>query len=131
MVKEVVQLKTRSGEIRRVGPWPVPRRLEVDVKSGRVLLDFTQAVLTQPVLDITVAIDSGSLKLIVPPGVAVDVESISVGSGTIRQRVHPEPGAPVKLRITVSGHVKSGNVVVRAPRRTFWDWLRRRPLPPT
>lgn len=131
MVKEVVQLKTRSGDIRRVGPWPVPRRLEVDVKSGSVVLDFTQAVLTQSVLDLTVAIGSGSLKLIVSPGIAVDVDSISVDSGNIRQRVRPEPGAPVKLQIAVSGHVKSGNVTVRAPRRTFWDWLRRRSLPPT
>jgi len=129
MVKEVVQLKTRSGDIRRNGPWPVPRRLEVDVKRGSVVLDFTQAVLTQPVLDLIVAISSGSLKLIVPPGVVVDVDGISVDSGNIRQRVQPEPGAPVKLRITVSGHVKSGSVIVRAPRRTFWDWLRRRALP--
>jgi hypothetical protein len=130
MVKEVVQLKTRSGDIRRIGPWPVPRRLEVDVKSGSVVLDFTQAVLTQSVLDLTVAIGSGSLTLIVSPGIAVDVDSISVDSGNIRQRVRPEPGAPVKLQVAVSGHVKSGNVTVRAPRRTFWDWLRRRPLPP-
>src|SRR5829696_3074637 len=85
MVKEVVQLKTRSGDIRRIGPWPVPRRLEVDVNSGSVVLDFTEAVLTQPVLDLAVAIRSGSLKLIVPRGVAVDVDDIAVESGNIRQ----------------------------------------------
>ena len=36
---------------------------------------------------------------------------------------------PVTLRIDVSGKVGSGNIRARPPRRTFWQWLRRRPLP--
>jgi hypothetical protein len=29
----------------------------------------------------------------------------------------------------VSGRVGSGSIVARLPRRTFWDWLLRRPHP--
>ncbi|GIH95182.1 DUF1707 domain-containing protein [Planobispora siamensis] len=127
--KELVQLKTGSGQIRRDGVWAVPRRMEVEIGSGHAILDFTQAVLTQPTMELSVAIGSGQLLLIVPPGVAADVDSVTVRSGSIRQRARLEPGAPVDLLVTVSGSVKSGSVVVRRPRRSFWDWLRRRPRP--
>ncbi|GII04352.1 hypothetical protein Pta02_63600 [Planobispora takensis] len=127
--KELIHLKTGSGQIRRDGVWAVPRRMEVEIGSGHAILDFTQAVLTHPAMDLSVAIGSGRLLLIVPPGVAADVDSVTVRSGSIRQRARLEPGAPVKLLVTVSGSVKSGSVVVRRPRRSFWDWLRRRPHP--
>ncbi|GIH81097.1 hypothetical protein Plo01_75260 [Planobispora longispora] len=127
--KELIQLKTGSGHIRRDGVWTVPRRMEVEIGSGHAVLDLTQAVIAQPALDLSVTIGSGQLLVIVPPGVAADVDSVTVRSGTVRQRVRLDPGTPVKLLITVSGSVKSGNVVVRRPRRSFWDWLRRRPLP--
>jgi hypothetical protein len=38
----------------------------------------------------------------------------------------------VKLMVTATGHVRHGNLVVRGPRgprRSFWDWLLRRPAP--
>ena len=65
--------------------------------------------------------------LTVPPGVVVDVDSVSIGHGVIRQRVHRDPGIPVKLLVTASGSLRHGNLVVRSartgPRRSFWDWL--------
>ncbi|GIN02614.1 hypothetical protein Pve01_42720 [Planomonospora venezuelensis] len=127
--KELIRLKATSGQIRRDGAWAVPSRLEVEIASGSAVLDFTQALITQPALDLSVAVGSGQLSLIVPPDVAVDVGSVTVRSGSVRQRVRLDPGTPVRLMVTVSGSVKSGSVVVRRPRRSFWDWLRRRPLP--
>jgi DUF1707 SHOCT-like domain len=137
VAKDLVRLQTDHGNIQRVGPWVVPHRLEVESRSGNVVIDFTQAVITQPTLDLTVSIRSGNLVLIVPPEVAVDVDSIATRNGNVWQRVRREPDAPVKLLVTMSGNVRNGNVVVhdprraaRGPRRTFWAWLRRRPLPP-
>src|ERR1041384_1634720 len=46
--KEVARIDTRSGHVKRVERWVVPQRMEVKVTSGHVLLDFTQAVVTQP-----------------------------------------------------------------------------------
>jgi hypothetical protein len=126
VAKELVQLRARRGNIQRVGPWAVPRRLEVEARSGNAVIDFTQAIITQPALDLTVSVRGGNLKLIVPPEVAVEVDSVAVHSGNVRQRVRRDPGAPVRLLVTVSGNVRSGNVTVRGPRRTFWAWLLRR-----
>jgi Domain of unknown function (DUF1707) len=124
--KELVQLKARSGNIQRIGPWIVPRRIEAEVRSGNATIDFTQAVITHPVLELAVALRSGNLRLIVPPDVVVDMDSVEVRSGSVRQRARHEPGTPVRLMVTVSGSVRSGSVVVRGPRRGFWDWLLRR-----
>lgn len=124
--KDIVQLRSRSGNIQRVGPWTVPRRLDVECRSGNVLIDFTQAVITHPTAELNVAVRSGNLILVVPPGVSVDVDNVSVRSGSIRQHVHHDPAAPHRLLISVSGNIRSGNVRVRGPRRGFLDWLLRR-----
>jgi hypothetical protein len=34
---------------------------------------------------------------------------------------------PVTLRVDVSGKVRSGHITAGPPRRTFWQWLLRRP----
>ena len=36
---------------------------------------------------------------------------------------------PEILRIEIAGKVGSGNITVRPPRRNFWAWLTRQPLP--
>lgn len=126
VAKDLVQVKARSGNVQRAGPWAVPRRLEVEAHSGNAVIDFTQAIITQPTLDLTVSVHRGNLELIVPPEVAVDVESVAIHGGNVQQRVRREHGTPVKLLVTVSGNVRSGNLVVRGPRRTFWQWLLRR-----
>jgi Domain of unknown function (DUF1707) len=125
--KDLVELKIAHGIIKRDGPWVVPRRLTVEARHGNVALDFSGAVLSQPTLDLAISIGHGNIVLIVPPEVVVDVDSVSIGHGVIRQRVHRQPGAPVTLLVTVSGSVRHGNLVIRSartgPRRTFWDWL--------
>jgi hypothetical protein len=125
-----VELKIRRGTIKRDGPWVVPRRLLVEARHGNVAIDFSTAVISQPTLDLAISTGHGNIVLIVPPEVVVDVDSVEIGHGVIRQRVHRYPGTPVKLLVTVSGSVRHGNLVVRSaragPRRTFWDWLLRR-----
>jgi hypothetical protein len=130
--KDLVELKTTHGTIKRDGLWMVPRRLTVEARHGNVLIDFSGAVISQPTLDLAISCGHGNIVLTVPPEVVVDVDSVSIGHGVIRQRVHRQPGTPVKLLVTVSGSMRHGNLVVRSartgPRRTFWGWLlRRRP----
>ncbi|WP_344443841.1 DUF1707 domain-containing protein [Kitasatospora nipponensis] len=129
LAKDLVKLETRSGSIRRVGPWVVPRRMELAVRSGHVLLDFTQAVVTTPVMEVDVQVRSGHLLLVVPPGVVVDVDGVSVRSGHVQHRVRQapdEPAVPVRLQVVLTGQVTSGHVLVRGPRRGFWAGLLRR-----
>jgi hypothetical protein len=45
----------------------------------------------------------------------------------VRTRPPRGPKQPVILRVELAGRAVGGNVVVRPPRRTLWQWLLRRP----
>ena len=128
--KDLIRIEATSGSTRRDGRWVVPRRMEIKVDSGSIRLDFTEAVITQATLAINVELNSGSLFLITKPGIVVDADDISVRSGSVK--VEPPGDVPTLLTIRVSGKVGSGSVKARPPRpprRTFWQWLLRRPRP--
>jgi hypothetical protein len=130
--KDLIRIESGSGSARRDGRWVVPRRMEIRVRSGSVRLDFTEAVITAATLLIDAEVNSGSLTLITRPGIVVDTDDVSVGSGSVRVRPPGDPGTPALLSIQVSGKVGSGSVTARPPRlprRTFWQWLLRRPKP--
>ena len=133
--KELVRIDCGSSGIKRDGPWVVPRRMEVRVRSGSVTLDFTEAVITQPALVIDAEVHSGALTLITKPGIVVDTDDVSVRNGAVNVKAPWDTTAPVVLRVQVSGTVGSGVIKARPPRlpkrprRTFWQWLLRRPKP--
>src|SRR5437764_4963536 len=82
--KDVVRIDTRSGHVKRVDRWVVPQRMEVKVTSGSVLLDFTQAQITQPVLKLDVDVRSGHIRLLTRPGIVVDADEVVIRSGHVR-----------------------------------------------
>ncbi len=127
--KNVVRIDRHSGSAKRDGRWLVPPRIEVRVTSGSVTLDFTEAVIAQPSLQIDADVRSGALTLVTKPGIVVDTDDVAVRSGSVKVRAPWGPDVPVILRIQVSGKVGSGHITARPPRRTFWQWLRRRPTP--
>jgi len=129
-VPELARIDCGSGTAKRNSSWVVPRRLEINIGSGSVCLDFQQAVIAVPELRITVQISGGSLKLITRPGIVVDTGEVTVGSGSVRVVAPPaRPDTPVELRVRVSGRVGSGSVSARpARRRGRWQALWRRVL---
>ena len=119
-VPDLARIRCGSGIVKRDRSWVVPRRLEIEVISGSVLLDFRQAVVAEPELHIDIKIASGSLKLITRPGIVVDADDVSVASGSVRVDPPAGSGIPVKLRVKVSGRVASGSVSARPARRVGW-----------
>jgi hypothetical protein len=103
--------------------------MEARVRSGHLKLDFTQAVITQPVLQLEAEVRSGHIVLITRPGIVVDTDDVVVRSGHIRVRAPWSPDVPEVLRIEVSGKVGSGHFIARPALRTFWQWLTRQPRP--
>jgi hypothetical protein len=125
--KDVVRLECRSGNVSRVGRWVVPRRIEARVTSGNVKLDFTEAVVADRTIKIEAEVRSGNLLIITKPGIIVDADDVVIRNGNVKVREPWGTAVPVTLRISVSGRVGSGNIIARPPRRSFWDWLRRKP----
>jgi hypothetical protein len=127
--KDLVRIDCRSGDAKRDGHWIVPQRIEVRVTSGSVKLDFTEAVVTAPLLHIDAEVRSGNLTLVTKPGIVVDTDDVSVRSGNVRVNAPWGHDGPEILRIEISGKVGSGNIKARPPYRTFWQWLTRKPRP--
>jgi len=127
--KDLMRIQCGSGHARRDGQWVIPNRMEVKVTSGHVVLDFTRAVITAPVLQLDADVRSGHLRIITRPGIAVDAGEVAVRSGHIAVRSPFSESVPVQLRIDVTGNVRSGHISARPPRRSFWQWLRRAPRP--
>jgi hypothetical protein len=127
--RDVVRIDTRSGHVRRVDRWVVPQRMEVKVTSGQVLLDLTQAVITQPTLKLDIDVRSGHVRLLTRPGIVVDADDVAIRSGHVRVKAPWASDVPVQLRVEVSGRVGSGHFIARPRYRTFWQWLTRQPKP--
>ena len=127
--KDVVRIDTRSGHVKRVDRWVVPQRMEVKVTSGQVLLDFTQAVITQPTLKLDVEVRSGHIRLLTRPGIVVDADEVAIRSGHVRVKAPWGSEVPVQLHVEVTGTVGSGHLVARPRNRNFWQWLTRQPKP--
>jgi Domain of unknown function (DUF1707) len=125
--KDVMRFQHRGGNVRQVGRWVVPRRIEAEVVGGSVRLDFTEAVITEPVLKVDAHVRGGRLLIITRPGIVVDANEVATVGGrvAIRRAAGPEPRTI--LTVEVSGEIKGGNVRVRPPRRSFFQWLGRRP----
>ena len=105
-------LRTGMGSLRRIGHWVVPARLRVQSTMGSVLLDFTDAELTHPVIEVELELGAGSARLLVPAGASADVDGLVAGMGTIRSKVPAvaRPGAP---HFRVYGRAGMGSVTVR------------------
>jgi len=116
--KQVVRLDFQGGNGARRGRWMVPLRMEIHAIGGAVKLDFTEAVITAPTLDLHANVTGGRLLLITRPGIEVDVDDLSARGGRVTMRPRRGTEEPVRLTIKVSGKATGGNVIVR-PRRAL------------
>ena len=104
-------LRTGMGALRRVGQWRVPARIRVQSTMGPVLLDFTEADLTHPVVEIELELGAGPARIMIPDGGTADVEGLAAGIGMVRNRVEGTPGEGPHFRIY--GRAGLGSVVIR------------------
>jgi Domain of unknown function (DUF1707) len=118
--KDVIRIERQGGNARKNGRWLVPRLIEVRVESGHVVLDFTEAAITLPVLHIDAEVRSGTLTLLTRPGIEVDADDVAVRtSGTVKIRKSRGPTVPVVLRVEISGTVEASHLRARRRRRLF------------
>ena len=121
--KKVLRIERAGVNVRRDGGWVVPERLELRVTAGNVVLDFTQAVIALPSLQVHAIVNGGNLTLITRPGIVVSTDAVAILGGREIVREPPQSSVPVLLSVDVSGRLIGGNVRVRPPkppRRTLW-----------
>ncbi len=100
--------------------------MEIHAVGGSVKLDFTDAVITGPTLDIQAEVHGGRLLVVTRPGIEVDVDGLAARGGRVRVRPERRSDEPLRLMIKVSGEADGGSLVVRPRRRTFWKRAPRR-----
>jgi Domain of unknown function (DUF1707) len=118
-----------GGNVTRTGRWVTPASIKARVVGGNVKLDFTQAQLSHPTLPIEANVQGGNLILVVKPGISVETNRLAMLGGNVKYGKGTDRPDPVVLRVELSGRLLGGNVVVRLPRRTFREWLARKPRP--
>jgi hypothetical protein len=135
--KDLVRIQCDISSARRDGPWLVPKRLEVRVNLGSLTLDFTEAVISWPSLEIDADIQTGSLILVIAPGILVSTDDLALKTSTVKVDAPWGPEVPVRFRVDVAGRASVSTITAgpprpaRRPRRSFWQWLlRRRPEQP-
>lgn len=106
------------GKERRDGRWVVPESLAVTAIFGEVVLDLREALLQAPRITLLATVIGGTVQLIVPEGVAVEMTGTSVlGRKLTGSGVPPPPGAPV---IEVRAMALAGRIKTVVPRRSRW-----------
>ena len=121
--KKVLRIERAGTNVRRDGSWVVPERIELQVTAGNVVLDFTQAVIALPSLQIHAIVRGGNLTLITRPGIVVNTDEVAIAGGRVIVRDSPGHSVPVLLSVNVTGKLIGGNVRVRPPkppRRRLW-----------
>ncbi len=112
------------GKDRREGRWVVPETLAVTAIFGEVVLDLREALLQASRTTLLATVIGGTVQLIVPDGVAVQMTGTSVlGRRLTGSGVAPAPGVPV---IEVRAMAVAGRVKTIVPRRPRWRWASRR-----
>lgn len=90
-------------------------------RLGSTELDFTEARIDHPVVEVEIDVKGGSVEMRLPEGASASMHDVHVTAGSIEDhRKHREPvGRP---HFNVTGTVSFGSVEIRGPHRNFFSW---------
>ncbi|MEY9927945.1 hypothetical protein ABH926_002579 [Catenulispora sp. GP43] len=101
------------GNTHKRGAWLVPRQLNVTVRHGNVLLDFTEAVFSGArEVDMVLDVRHANLRILVPAGTVLDTSGLATRHANLGQP-GLGPAAPDAIRLTLSGQAEHTNLRVR------------------
>lgn len=103
------RLRVIFGSVERFGAWTVPQHLTARVLWGNLELDLRDAQLAPGVTTIDLHVTMGNVELLVPRGLAVDVDAGAL-LGHVEDRTEATATPTHLLRIT--GRVTLGNLEV-------------------
>ncbi len=115
------------GGIDRHGVWTVPSRMKIVAMMGGAQLDLREALLPAGPIDLEILAVMGGVQIIVPPGLAVQMNGTAIMGGFSelnRAPVLPDPEAPL-LRVHGFAVMGGVDVQMRLPGETERDAHRR------
>jgi hypothetical protein len=120
-----LEINSGTGRLCLTGRWQVARQTHVSAQLGSVRIDLTEAEFDDDIIDLHVYTGWGSVTIIVPRGVGVQ---ITHHRGGVDFRLEPPiPGLPL-VRLDVTTNI--GRVHLRHPeaggRKRRWPGVRRR-----
>jgi Domain of unknown function (DUF1707)/Cell wall-active antibiotics response 4TMS YvqF len=108
------------GDVKRSGPWTVPAENSFRTWVGHIKLDLREAQISATETRIHARALFGDINLLVPEGIAVELQARTrLG----RTNLHAKSGVPGAPRIVLTGGTFSGSINVRHPR--LWEKGRR------
>jgi len=120
---DVVELKGSMSSLERKGNWQVPRKLVLRLRMGSAKLDFTEARIVHPVVEIEIDVKGGSVEIRLPEGASASLDGLEalLGSMEDHRRGAPAAGRP---HFVLHGQIRQGSVHVRGKRRS-WSRVQR------
>lgn len=118
---DVMELGATLGSVTRKGYWVVPRKLRLRSRLGSTELDFTEARIDHPVVDVEIDVKGGSVEIRLPEGASAAMDDVDVVAGSVEDhRRYREPMG--KPHFVITGSLSWGSLEIRGPRRNFFSW---------
>jgi uncharacterized protein DUF1707 len=108
-----LELRNTMSKLRRSGRWVVPRELIVRNKMGACDLDFTEAQIEHPVVNIELDVTAGSVKMLLPQHSSVDVDDLQVAAGKLDNKA--ASGSSGGPHFVLRGIVRAGSLTIKRP----------------
>jgi uncharacterized protein DUF1707 len=112
--QEPLELRSTMSTLRRTGRWVVPRTVVVRNRMASTSLDFTDARIEHPEVQLQLDVTGGSVELLLPPKATVDADDVRVNAGSVKDRVGAGDGAG-RPHFMVSGSIRAGSLKIRRP----------------
>lgn len=116
---DTVELSGDFSSIKRRGAWLVPRKLVLKRRIGSAELDFTEALIEHPIVEIELDIGGGSVEMRLPTGASASIDGVEVTLGSMQdhRRNAPHAGRP---HFVITGQVRFGSLELKGPRRRIF-----------
>lgn len=99
--------------VERTGPWQLAPSTQISAIFGGCKLDLRYATISSGVTTLNASVYFGSLEMLVPDGVEVEIESTMIMSGRTERRSKPVAYTAGKPLIRITGTVVCGSITVR------------------
>jgi hypothetical protein len=120
---EPLVLRVTTGSLKMNGRWQVGAETKATVATGSMVLDFTDAELDDIETSLTLRVATGSMKVIIPQG--IDVQLVGIG-GSVKNALGTSLAPPGSPLLRIDANCVTGSIHLRRPKAKKQRWWRRR-----